>query len=37
MLLTVAARTAMVLVHFAFWVGSLLGDILGDSAWSASR
>lgn len=37
MLLSVAARTAMVLVHFAFWVGSLWGDILGDSAWSASR
>lgn len=35
--LTVAARTAMVLVYFASWVGPLWGDILGDSAWSASR
>ena len=37
MALTVAARTAMVLVHFAFWVGPRWGDILGDCAWSASR
>ncbi|MFN7164431.1 MAG: hypothetical protein ACK4P2_06380 [Hyphomonas sp.] len=37
MLLTVSARTAMVLVHFAFWVGSLWGDVLGDSAWNAVR
>ena len=37
MLLTVAARTAMVLVHFAFWVGPLWGDILGDRARNASR
>ncbi|MFN3910878.1 hypothetical protein [Hyphomonas sp.] len=36
-LLTSAARTAMVLVHFAFWVGSLWGDVIGDAAWSASR
>lgn len=31
-LITVAARTALILVHFAFWVGSLWGDVLGD-AW----
>lgn len=36
-LVTVAARTAMFLVHFAFWVGSLWGDIIGDSGWSGSR
>ena len=33
-LLNVAARTAMILVHFAFWVGSLWGDAVGDS-WLA--
>lgn len=33
-LITVAARTALILVHFAFWVGSLWGDVLGDS-WRA--
>lgn len=27
----------MVLVHFAFWVGPLWGDIPGDRAWNASR
>lgn len=37
MLLTVSARTAMFLVHFAFWVGSLWGDVLGDSGWSSQR
>lgn len=37
MLLTTGARTAMVLVHFAFWVGSLWGDVLGDSGWNAVR
>ncbi|MDP3459383.1 MAG: hypothetical protein Q8S09_08925 [Hyphomonas sp.] len=37
MLLTTGARTAMVLVHFAFWVGSLWGDVLGDSGWSGVR
>lgn len=31
-LLTVAARTSLILVHFAFWVGSLWGDVIGD-AW----
>jgi len=36
-LLTVAARTAIFLVHFAFWVGSLWGDILGDSGWGNNR
>ena len=36
-LLNVAARTAMILVHFAFWVGSLWGDVLGDASWSQSR
>ncbi len=36
-LLTVAARTAMVLVHFAFWVGSLWGDVIGDSSWDTRR
>lgn len=30
---TVAARTALILVHFGFWVGSLWGDVLGD-AWT---
>jgi len=30
-LTTVAARTGLILVHFAFWVGSLWGDVLGDS------
>lgn len=30
-LATVAARTSLILVHFAFWVGSLWGDVLGDS------
>lgn len=37
MRLTVAARTAMVLVHFAFRSGSLWGDTLGNSAWSSNR
>jgi len=37
MLLTVAARTAMFLVHFAFWVGSLWGDVLGDAGWNQTR
>ncbi len=37
LLITVAARTAMFLVHFAFWVGSLWGDVLGDAGWSQSR
>ena len=37
MLLTVAARTAMFLVHFAFWVGSLWGDIIGDAGWGNRR
>lgn len=36
-LLTAAARTSMFLVHFAFWVGSLWGDVLGDSSWSQTR
>lgn len=36
-LLTVAARTAMILVHFAFWVGSLWGDIVGDAGWNNQR
>ncbi len=36
-LATVAARTAMFLVHFAFWVGSLWGDVIGDSSWSQTR
>lgn len=31
-LTTVTARTALILVHFAFWVGSLWGDVIGD-AW----
>lgn len=31
-LTTVAARTSLILVHFAFWVGSLWGDVIGD-AW----
>ena len=31
-LTTVAARTGLILVHFAFWVGSLWGDVIGD-AW----
>ena len=30
-LTTVAARTGLVLVHFGFWVGSLWGDVIGDS------
>lgn len=33
-LATVAARTSLILVHFAFWVGSLWGDAVGDS-WLA--
>lgn len=37
MLLTVSARTAMFLVHFAFWVGSLWGDIIGDAGWGNRR
>jgi len=37
LLLTVAARTSMILVHFAFWVGSLWGDLLGDSGWRQTR
>lgn len=37
MLLTVTARTSLVLVHFAFWVGSLWGDVLGDSWYGANR
>lgn len=36
-LATAAARTAMILVHFAFWVGSLWGDIVGDAGWSNQR
>lgn len=36
-LLTVAARTSVVLVHFAFWVGSLWGDVIGDSGWGDRR
>lgn len=32
-MLTVCARTALLLVHFAFWVGSLFGDTIGD-AWT---
>ena len=37
--LTVAARTGLVLVHFAFWVGSLWGDVIGGSAlsWEARQ
>lgn len=30
-LTTVAARTGLILVHFGFWVGSLWGDVIGDS------
>ncbi|MEQ9506946.1 MAG: hypothetical protein RLO80_11805 [Hyphomonas sp.] len=37
MLLTVSARTAMILVHFAFWVGSLWGDIFFDTGWNEQR
>lgn len=37
MLLTAAARTAVILVHFVFRAGSLRGDMLGDSACSAGR
>lgn len=37
LLLTVAARTATILVHFAFWVGSLWGDLLGDASWNQAR
>lgn len=33
-LATVAARTSLILVHFAFWVGSLWGDVLGGAPWS---
>lgn len=33
-LATVAARTSLILVHFAFWVGSLWGDVLGGARWS---
>ena len=36
-LLTVAARTAIFLVHFGFWVGSLWGDVIGDSGWGNTR
>lgn len=36
-LATVTARIAVFLVHFAFWVGSLWGDIIGDSTWSQAR
>lgn len=32
-LATVAARTALILVHLAFWVGSLWGDRLGGAQW----
>lgn len=32
-LATVAARTALLLVHFAFWIGSLWGDVLGGAQW----
>lgn len=32
-LATVAARTALILVHLAFWVGSLWGDWLGGAQW----
>lgn len=32
-LTTVAARTSLILVHFAFWVGSLWGDVLGGARW----
>ena len=30
-LTTVAARTGLLLVHVGFWVGSLWGDVIGDS------
>lgn len=33
-LTTVAARTSLILVHFAFWVGSLWGDVLGGTRWT---
>ncbi|MGE6698654.1 hypothetical protein ACQKH5_13240 [Hyphomonas sp. NPDC076900] len=33
-LITVAARTSLILVHFAFWVGSLWGDVLGGARWA---
>lgn len=36
-LLTVTARTAIILVHFAFWVGSLWGDFVGDAGWNQLR
>ena len=32
-LATVAARTSLILVQFAFWVGSLWGDVLGGARW----
>lgn len=32
-LATVAARTALLLLHFAFWIGSLWGDVLGGAQW----
>lgn len=37
MLLTVTARTSLILVNFAFWVGSLWGDVVGDSWYGANR
>ncbi len=36
MLLTVAARTAVIMVNFGFWIGSLWGDYPGEH-WAAGR